>query len=379
MIQRRQDLSRVKRVIVKIGSSLLTDAAIGIRMRMVENIAKQVSAMRKSGIEVCIVSSGAVAVGRVHLGWLGKTLSVHEKQAAAAVGQSWLMASYGKVFAQYDMQVAQMLLTKDDLQHSRRYLNAYNASETLFSAGVVPIVNENDTVVVQELKFGDNDNLGALVALMVRADLLVMMTDVNGLYDANPHKDKGAERCSIISTLDDDVMEMAGDAGSEFGTGGMLSKLTAAEIAVRGGVVTAIVNGQPKDALTKLLAGEDLGTLFLCGEDSQSRHEHWMVDVLDVGGQLHIDVGAARALAHHDGSLLPIGIFDVSGDFDKGECVEIVSNSVVVGRGLCNYNSEDLRRIQGLSSQDIDGVLGYEDFSSVIHRKNLVLIERGES
>jgi len=378
VIKNRQDLSHVQRAIIKIGSSLLTDADTGIRMSMVEHVAEQVFALQKAGVQVCIVSSGAVAIGRVHLGWLGKTLSVHEKQAAAAVGQSWLMESYGKAFAKYDMQVAQMLLTKDDLRHRRRYLNASNTSETLFSAGVVPIVNENDTVVVEEIKFGDNDNLGALVALMVNADLFIMVTDVDGLYDANPNEYQDAKRCSVIHELNHDVMAMAGDSASEFGTGGMLSKLTAAEIATRGGVVAAIVNGKKNGVLRDLFAAQDVGTLFLCGEDRHSRHQHWIADVLQVAGQLHVDAGAAQAIVRKGASLLPIGMINVQGDFDKGECVEVVVDSVVIARGLCNYNSSDLKRVQGLSSQDMAKTLGYKDFTSVIHRDNLVLKVRGK-
>ena len=373
MIKTRQDLSHVQRAIVKIGSSLLTDADTGIRMDMVEHVVEQVFALQKAGVQVCIVSSGAVAIGRVHLGWLGKTLSVHEKQAAAAVGQSWLMESYGKAFAKHDIQVAQMLLTKDDLRHRRRYLNASNTSETLFSAGVVPIVNENDTVVVEEIKFGDNDNLGALVAMMVNADLFVMVTDVDGLYDANPNEQQDAKRCSVIHHLDDSVMAMAGGSDSEFGTGGMLSKLTAVEIATRGGVAAAIVNGQQRGVLTDLFVGNDVGTLFVCGEDRHNRHQHWIADVLHVAGQLHVDAGAAQVIIHKGASLLPIGMTDVQGNFDKGECVEVVADGVVIARGLCNYNSDDLRRVQGLSSQDMAKTLGYKDFTSVIHRDNLVL------
>jgi len=379
VIQTRQDLSHVQRAIVKIGSSLLTDANTGIRMSMVEHIAAQVHAMQQTGIQVCIVSSGAVAIGRVHLGWLDKDLSVHEKQAAAAVGQTWLIEAYRQAFAQYDVQVAQMLLTKDDLRHRRRYLNASNTSETLFSAGVVPIVNENDTVMVEEIKFGDNDTLGALVGLMLNADLLVMMTDVDGLYDANPNKDKSAKRCSVVHALNADVMAMAGGSDSQFGTGGMLSKLTAAEIATRGGVAAAIVNGHQQCVLQNLVIGEDVGTLFLCGEDRHSRHQHWIADILRVAGQLHIDAGAAQAIIHNGASLLPIGMTDVQGDFDKGECVEVVADAVVIARGLCNYNSMDLRRIQGLSSQEMAKKLGYKDFTSVIHRDNLVLKVRGKS
>ena len=379
MIQTRQDLSHVRRAIVKIGSSLLTDTDTGICMSMVEDVAEQVFALQKAGVQVCIVSSGAVAIGRVHLGWLGKSLSVHEKQAAAAVGQSWLMTSYGRAFSKYDIQVAQMLVTKDDLGHRRRYLNASNTSETLFSAGIVPIVNENDTVVVEEIKFGDNDNLGALVALMVNADLFVMVTDVDGLYDVNPNEHKDAKRCSLIHNLNHDVVAMAGGSGSEFGTGGMLSKVKAAGIATRGGVATAIVNGQQKNVLTGLFSGKDFGTLLLCGKDRHSSHQHWIADVLHVTGQVYVDAEAAQAIIHKGESLLPINMVGLQGDFDKGECIEIIADSMVIARGLCNYNSDDLRSIQGLSSQDMAKTLGYEDFTSVIHRDNLVLKVRGKS
>jgi len=374
LIHTRQDLKHVRRVVVKIGSSLLTDVKTAIRMDRVQHIALQVHRLQESGIQVCLVSSGSVALGRVHLGWLGKELSVHEKQAAAAVGQPWLMAAYREAFAAYDMQVAQMLLTKDDLRHRRRYLNASNTSETLFSLGVTPIVNENDTVVVEEIKFGDNDCLGALVGMAVHADLLVMMTDVDGLFDANPNQHPSAKRCSIVPVLNEGIMAMAGDVGSQFGTGGMLSKLKATDIATRGGVAAAIINGQCDGALSKLMSGEDLGTLFLCGADRQTRHQHWITDILNVVGQVNIDAGAAKALWHGGASLLPIGIESVHGRFDKGECIEVVSEQGAVARGLCNYNAEDLCRIIGRSSQDIASILGYMDFSSVIHRDNLVLI-----
>jgi glutamate 5-kinase len=373
VIQTRQDLSIVRRAVIKIGSSLLTDTDTGVRIDMVKHIAEQVHSLQQLGVQVCLVSSGAVALGRVHLGWLGKDLSVHEKQAAAAVGQIWLIEAYRQAFSAYDMQVAQMLLTKDDLRHRRRYLNASNTSETLFSAGVVPIVNENDTVVVEEIKFGDNDTLGSLVSLMINADLFVMMTDVDGLYDINPNHSKDAQRCSVIHTLNQDVMAMAGESSSQFGTGGMESKLIAAEIATRGGVASAIVNGNKQGVLKDLLVGDDVGTLFLCGTDRHNRHQHWIADLLPVAGKIYIDAGAAEAIEHHGASLLPVGMLAVEGTFDKGECVEVLVNSHIIARGLCNYNAEDLRRIQGLSSKDIEQALGYIDFKSVIHRDNLVL------
>jgi glutamate 5-kinase len=375
VIQFRSDLGRTRRMVVKVGSSLLTDANDGLRMPAVERIVTEIVTLRQRGIEVCLVTSGSVAVGRVQMQWMEKHLSVHEKQAAAAIGQPLLMYAYKQAFAKHGLQVAQLLLTKDDLRHRRRYLNASNTSETLFAAGVVPIVNENDTVVVEEIKFGDNDTLGALVSLLVDADMMVMMTDVDGLFSKNPATNTAAERLSNIKSLTTEIMEMADDAGSTFGTGGMLSKLKAARIATRGGVTAAIVNGHSENILAELIQGNDVGSLFLCGADRQSRRQHWIADVLHPAGKIHVDEGAAKAIIEGGGSLLPIGMTGVEGLFDKGECVEICAPDGVIARGLCNYNVNEMRKLIGISSEKIEEVLGFVDFTSVIHRDNLVLTE----
>jgi len=373
MIRSRSDLGSASRVVVKIGSSLLADADHGIRQDVIDHLVDELQGVMKAGMDVVIVTSGSVALGRVQLGWLNRTLSVHEKQAAAAIGQPMLMNAYAKAFARHGRTVAQMLLTKDDLRHRRRYLNATNTSETLFSAGVIPIVNENDSVVVAEIKFGDNDSLGAHVSLVVDADLLVMLTDVCGLYDKNPTTHADAQRISVIEHLNEEHVEMAGDAGSSFGTGGMASKLSAARVATSGGVSAAIISGKERGRLSRLLAGEDEGTLFLCGVDRQTRRKHWILEVLTPKGEIHVDAGAHRAIVNQGSSLLPIGVKDVVGVFDKGACVEIVGSDGVIARGLCNYTAEEMRRIMGHSSSDIAEILGYLDFSSVIHRDNLVL------
>ena len=373
MIRSRSDLGSARRVVVKIGSSLLADAEHGIRQDVIDHLVDELQDVMAEDMDVVIVTSGSVALGRVQLGWLNRTLSVHEKQAAAAIGQPMLMNAYAKAFARHGRTVAQMLLTKDDLRHRRRYLNATNTSETLFSAGVVPIVNENDTVVVAEIKFGDNDSLGALVSLVVDADLLVMLTDVDGLYDKNPTKHPNAQRVSVIEHLNEEHVEMAGDAGSSFGTGGMASKISAARVATSGGVSAAIISGKENGRLTRLLAGEDEGTLFLCGVDRQTRRKHWILEVLSPKGEIHVDAGAQRAIVNQGSSLLPIGVKDVVGVFDKGACVEIVGPDGVIARGLCNYTAEEMRRIMGHASGDVAEILGYLDFSSVIHRDNLVL------
>jgi glutamate 5-kinase len=379
MIRQRSDIQGAQRIVVKIGSSLLADSeavnsgAGGVQMERVQRFADEIAALHAAGREVIVVSSGSVALGRVHLGWVGRKLSVHEKQAAAAIGQPALMHAYKQAFSGHGIGVAQMLLTADDLRNRRRYLNASNTGETLLSAGVVPIVNENDTVVVQEIKFGDNDNLGALVSLLLDADLLVIMTDVDALYDSNPAVCSTAQRIGLVEAITPAVMDMAGATSSHFGTGGMASKLKAARVATRGGVATAVLSGDKPGTLAALLDGEDIGTLFACGGDRQTRRQHWIAEVLHPAGRIVIDEGAARALLTHGASLLPVGVRQIEGAFDKGECVEIAAGGQVIARGLCNYNAEEMRLLAGVASEDIEGVLGYKDFSSVVHRDNLVL------
>lgn len=384
MICQRSDVSRAQRIVVKIGSSLLADAATaesgagGVQMERVQRFADEIAALRATGKEVVVVSSGAVALGCVYLGWVGRALSVHEKQAAAAIGQPALMQAYKQAFAKHDLGVAQMLLTADDLRNRRRYLNASNTGETLFAAGVIPIVNENDTVVVQEIKFGDNDNLGALVSLLLDADLLVIMTDVDALYDANPATNATAQRIGLVETISSEIDAMAGSSGSNFGTGGMASKLKAARVATRGGVATAVISGDQPGTLAALLEGADIGTLFACGIDRQTRRQHWIAEVLHPAGRIGVDAGAARALLERGASLLPVGVLSVEGMFDKGECVELARDGRVIARGLCNYNAEEMRRLAGVASEDIEAVLGYKDFSSLVHRDNLVLLSGKE-
>ncbi|MDX8409652.1 MAG: glutamate 5-kinase [Mariprofundales bacterium] len=375
MIQTRSDLSKARRVVIKVGSSLLADTGCGVRLDRMRHIADCVAGLHGQDKQVCLVSSGSVALGRVHLGWSGRALSLHEKQAAAAVGQPLLMRAWGDVFAAHDLTVAQMLLTKDDLRHRRRYLNASNTSNTLFAAGVVPIVNENDTVVVAEIKFGDNDALAALAALVIDADLLVLMTDVDGLHDANPLRNPAARRVAEVRVWTPQLLDLVDGQGDAFGTGGMESKLKAARVALRGGVATAMICGSDGLALSRLLQGEDVGTLLYCSEDRQSHRRHWIAEVLGSSGVIHIDEGAARALCQRGGSLLPVGVTAVDGVFDKGDCVEMRTQGTLLARGLVNYTAEEIRKLIGVSSDAIAGVLGYVDYSSVVHRDNLVLME----
>ncbi len=369
MMKRRAELGNIKRIVLKVGSSLLADPQHGINTAMVQRLARDIKALHEQNIQVCLVSSGAVALGRVKLGWLDKHLNVHEKQAAAAIGQPMLMHAYQQVFSELGMVVAQMLLTKDDLRHRRRYLNASNTSKTLFKAKVVPIVNENDTVVVEEIKFGDNDSLGALVSTVVEADLMVMMTDVDGLFNANPCKQPEAKRISVVEQLTADVMAMAGDVGSSFGTGGMVSKLQAAKVATQSGVTAAIINGSDEQSLVKLLEGEDVGTLFMCGNDIHSWHQHWISSLLPVAGILHVKRDVADT-----GSVMLEQLQSLEGNFDKGDCVEVWDGQRLLAKGLTNYDADDMQILIGHASQDIEKILGYVDFDSMIHGDNLVFL-----
>jgi len=375
MMKQRADLKYAKRIVLKVGSSLLADPQHGINIQMIERLASDIKCLHDKGVQVCLVSSGAVALGRVQLGWLDKRLNVHEKQAAAAIGQPMLMHAYQQAFLDQGLVVAQMLLTKDDLRHRRRYINASNTSKTLFKAKVVPIVNENDTVVVEEIKFGDNDSLGALVSTVVEADLMVMMTDVDALYDGNPTKNSDAKRIAFVAHLTPEIMDMAGDAGSSFGTGGMTSKLHAANISTKSGIAAAIINGTDAQSLRKLLAGEDVGTVFGCGKDRHSWHEHWVVNLLPVSGKLFAQ-GIEKASSLKKEGVFASQLSSIEGDFDKGECVEVWCDEKLIARGLTNYNKQDMQQLLGVESSEIEQKLGYVDFLSMIHTDNLVLIDQ---
>jgi len=376
MIQSRCDLHKARRVVIKVGSSLLADATTGVKLDRMRHIATCVAKLHREGKQVCVVSSGSVALGRVHLGWINRPLSVHEKQAAAAVGQPLLMRSWGDAFAEHSITPAQMLLTKDDLRHNRRRLNASNTSSTLFKAGIVPIVNENDTVMVAEIKFGDNDALASLASLVIGSNLLILMTDVNGLHDKNPQTHHDATRIANLHQWSDGLLQMVDSNSAGFGTGGMRSKLQATRVALRGGVATAMIDGSDNNALVNLLTGKDIGTMFYCGDDRATRRNHWIAEVLQTAGTVVIDTGAANALLHRGGSLLPVGVSDVRGVFDKGDCVEIRDDAdTIIARGLVNYTSEEVRQLRGIASNNIEQTLGYVDYTEIIHRDNLVLIK----
>jgi glutamate 5-kinase len=368
-------LTQCKRIVVKVGSSLVTNQGAGLDLNALGNWARQIAALNASGHEMVLVSSGAIAEGMQRLGWSTRPTSIHNLQAAAAVGQMGLVQAYESCFRQHDLHAAQVLLTHADLADRERYLNARATLTTLLSLRVIPIINENDTVVTDEIKFGDNDTLGALVTNLIDADVLIILTDQSGLYTADPRKDPSATLVSEALAGDAQLESMAGSAGSHIGRGGMLTKILAAKRAARSGAHTVIASGHERDVLLRLLQGESLGTLLTAPTLTLAARKQWLADHLQVAGKLVLDAGAIKALRSDGKSLLPIGVKSVSGEFERGAVVACVSeNGQDIARGLTNYNAEEARRIANHASQEIESLLGYGGDTEIIHRDNLVLL-----
>jgi glutamate 5-kinase len=368
-------LTQCKRIVVKVGSSLVTNQGAGLDVQAIASWAHQIAALRENGREVVLVSSGAIAEGMQRLGWKQRPSAVHELQAAAAVGQMGLVQVYESCFRKHGLHAAQVLLTHADLVDRERYLNARSTLRTLLNLGVIPIINENDTVVTDEIKFGDNDTLGALVANLIEADALIILTDQNGLFSADPRKDASATLISAIPAGDAQLESMAGGAGSHIGRGGMITKVLAAKRAARSGAHTVIASGQEPDVLPRLLRGENIGTLLIAPQMTLVARKQWLADHLQVSGKVKLDAGAVRALRNEGKSLLPIGVTDVMGQFERGAVVAILDeNGKDIARGLVNYSAEEARRIVRQPSREIERILGYVDEMELIHRDNLVLL-----
>jgi glutamate 5-kinase len=368
-------LTQAKRIVVKVGSSLVTNQGEGLDRAAISNWAQQIAVLRQTGHEVVVVSSGAIAEGMQRLGWKTRPSAVYELQAAAAVGQMGLVHVYESCFIAHNLRTAQVLLTHADLTDRERYLNARSTLRTLLSLGVIPIINENDTVVTDEIKFGDNDTLGALVANLIEADLLVILTDQTGLYTADPRKDKSATLLSLAEAGDPKLETMAGGAGSAIGRGGMLTKILAAKRAARSGAHTAIASGHEPNVLPRLLQGESIGTLLTARQMALDARKQWLADHLQVRGKIMLDAGAVRALRNEGKSLLAIGVSAVSGEFQRGSVVAILDDSGHdIARGLINYSANEARRIARHPSNEIETILGYVDEPELIHRDNLVLL-----
>ena len=366
-------IATARRLVVKVGSALVTNNGAGLDIAAIGEWARQIAALHRAGRQVILVSSGAIACGMQRLEWHQRPRAVHELQAAAAVGQMGLAQAYESAFARYALHTAQVLLTHDDLADRKRYLNARSTLSTLLELGVVPIINENDTVVTDEIKFGDNDTLGALVANLVEADCLIILTDQQGLYTADPRRDAQATLITEARAGLPELEAMAGGSGTQFGKGGMITKITAAKRAARSGAHTVIASGRENDVMLRLARGEPLGTLLVSETPALTARKQWLADHLQLNGRLTLDAGAIRALRQGK-SLLPIGVLKVHGEFERGAAVACVSDQgEEVARGLANYGSSDSRRIARRASQDIEEILGYIDEPELIHRDNLIL------
>lgn len=369
-------LAQARRIVVKVGSALVTNNGSGLDIAAIEDWARQIAALREEGREVLMVSSGAIACGLQRLGWEKRPKALPELQAAAAVGQMGLAQVYDAAFARHGLNTAQILLTHEDLADRTRYLNARSTLTTLMGLGVVPIINENDTVVTDEIKFGDNDTLGALVANLVDADALFILTDQPGLFTADPRKDPSATLIQESAAGTPELEQMAGGAGTRIGTGGMITKVLAAKRAARSGAHTAIASGRSNNpnAIIRLASGEPVGTLLLATTPRLTARQQWLADHLQLAGKLHLDAGAVSALKAGK-SLLPIGVTGVSGDFERGAAVVCLTpDGKEIARGLVNYASSEARRIAKAPSQDIETLLGYIDEEELIHRDNLILL-----
>jgi glutamate 5-kinase len=370
---RKSIFNSAKRIVVKVGSNVLTEDQ-GLNLKAIRSVSRQICRLIDGGREVILVSSGAMASGVKKLGLDKRPDEIPKRQAVAAVGQAGLIMEYEKAFARDHKQVAQILLTGDDLNNRKRYLNARNAILMLLSWHVVPIVNENDTVMTQEIQFGDNDNLAAMITLLMDADILINLTDIDGLYTKDPRTNPDAALIPVVSTMGKDIIKFAGDIPGPLGTGGMLSKIKAAAKVTASGIPMVIANGGKRDILKKLFSAKEPGTFFVPKKKKLKSRKCWIAFTLKPKGVLTIDDGAAAAIMNRGKSLLPSGIVSVEGEFDVGAPVEFrKGDHEILGTGLVNYSSTDIRKIMGLKSDQIKKCLGYKLYDDVIHRDNLAI------
>ena len=372
-----RELTRVRRLVVKVGSGLITAREAGLDPGRIGALADELAAVRQHGTEVALVSSGAVVAGMARLRLQVRPRSIPEKQAAAAVGQSALMEHYETAFARHGVTVAQILLTQADVSARARYLNARNTLTTLLGYGVVPIINENDTVAVEEIKFGDNDNLSALVAQLIDADLLVLLTDVDGLYTGDPSRDPQARKLDTVEAVTPEIERLVWSDADRVAVGGMATKLQAAQKAAASGVPMVIASGREPGTLARVLRGEPVGTYFPPRGDRLAARKRWIAFAVPPQGRLLVDAGARQALIERGKSLLPSGVVDIEGDFDAGEVVALCAadgDGKEFARGLVNFDAQELRTIRRAKTTEIESLLGYKSFDEVVHRDNLVVL-----
>lgn len=365
----------MKRLVIKIGSNILTSGDNGLDLERIQSIADDISTVTGAGFEAVVVSSGAVAAGMKKLGLKEKPRDIILKQASAAVGQSSLMWAYEKSFNTHGKKVAQILLTRDDFTDRKRYINSRNTLISLLAHEVIPVINENDTVATDEIRFGDNDHLASLVAGLIDAERLIILSDVDGLFSDDPVRNPGARLIEVVEKITPEMEEKAGGAGSVVGTGGMFSKLLAAKRAVRHGITVNIINGRKKSAISSLLEGVRHGTEFRPEETRLSSKKGWIAYACRTKGSIIIDDGAVKALTRGGKSLLPSGIVSFTGSFEAGDAVYCIdSRGARVAKGLANYSSSEVEKIKGKKTSEIEGILGYRYSDEVIHRDNLVLL-----
>ncbi|MEJ2693615.1 MAG: glutamate 5-kinase [Candidatus Thiodiazotropha sp.] len=371
----REKITSARRWVIKIGSTLLTADGKGLSRELLSGWVEQMAALRHAGHELVLVSSGAVAEGMSRMGWRVRPHNLNELQAAAAIGQMGLVHAWEACFQEHGLHTAQILLTRDDLADRSRYLNARTTLRTLLGLGVVPVVNENDTVTTDELRFGDNDTLAALVANLIEAELLVLLTDQEGLFDADPRANPGASLIDLTRVDNPQLDSMAGGSTSGLGLGGMVTKVRAARLAARSGTATVIASGRRQRVVEAIGRGESVGTLLVPVQEPQAARKRWLAGQLQVRGSLTLDAGAVRVLREQGSSLLAVGVSGVTGDFARGEAVVCIDQSgYEVARGLANYNAQETARIMGQPSNRIESILGYVDEEELIHRDNLVLL-----
>ena len=373
-MSKRQKLTTARRWVIKIGSALLTDNGVGLNREDIAKWVEQMAHLRQQGVELVLVSSGSIAEGMCRLGWHQRPHALHALQAAAAVGQMGLVQAWESSFSKFGLHTAQILLTHDDLSNRTRYLNARSTIRSLLELGVVPVINENDTVITDEIRFGDNDTLAALAANLVEAEHLIILTDQAGLYEQDPRQHTDAELIQEAAADDTRLDAMAGEAGGQLGRGGMATKLRAARLAARSGTCTVIASGREPDALLRIRAAEQLGTLLTANQVPLAAHKQWLAGHLQLRGKLMLDEGAVKVLKTAGKSLLAVGVTGVEGQFSRGEVVACLdSHGREIARGLVNYSADEVRRLLGQSSEQIEKILGYVAEPELIHRDDMVV------
>ncbi|PAV38892.1 glutamate 5-kinase [Megasphaera sp. ASD88] len=376
MAGNRELLQKKNRIVVKVGSSTLTHETGKLNYHRIERLAMEIADLANQGKEMVLVSSGAVSAGMGPLGLSARPKTIREKQAVAAVGQGVLMHTYEKMFREYGQNVGQVLLTRMDAQDRKKFMNSRNTLLTMLQMGVIPIINENDVVAIDEFKIGDNDTLSAMVSNFIEADLLIILSDVDGLYTANPQTHPEARIIPVVTEVDKHVYDIAGGAGSSIGTGGMYTKIQAASIATSSGVDMVIASGSEDGVLRRICQGEEVGTWFTAKDSNLHTKKRWLLSGGKARGSLIVDGGCRNALVEHGSSLLPVGIAAVEGEFHEGDIVNVMYEGLVIAKGIVNYNSESVEAIKRHKTDDITKILGHEGvYEEVIHRDNLVVMQ----